>query len=97
VRPREVLALEEERGRGAQGHATAWHAAELIIDLRARRSRRLWLFGVIVLAVFEDLVRITPNESGIVTRMHVSLHQDVARASPAVALAQRRLARRRRW
>jgi hypothetical protein len=32
--------------------------------------------------LFEDLVLITPNESGIVTRMHVSLHQDVARDAP---------------
>lgn len=32
--------------------------------------------------LFEDLVLITPNESGIVTRMHVSLHQDVTRDAP---------------
>jgi hypothetical protein len=32
--------------------------------------------------LFEDLVLITPDESGVVTRMHVSLRQDVARDAP---------------
>src|SRR4030095_13432934 len=36
VRPGEVLALEEERGDGAQRNARAWHAAELIIVVVAR-------------------------------------------------------------
>jgi hypothetical protein len=98
-----MLALEEERGDGAQRNATAWHAAELIIDIMARRPL-LWLVAALVLAVplaygvypvrraidgvgtieplFEDLVLITPDESGIVTRMRVSLHQDVARGEP---------------
>lgn len=104
MRSSEVLSLEEERGDGAQRNSTAWHAAELIIDIMARRAPLLWLLSAIVLIVplayglypvasvvegvgtieplFEDLVLITSDFSGIVTRMRVALRQDVDRGEP---------------
>jgi hypothetical protein len=47
----EVLSLEEEPGDGAQRNAAARHAAELIIDVMARRVPLLWLLAAIVLIV----------------------------------------------
>jgi len=91
VRSSEVLSLEEEPGDSAQRNAAARHAAELIIDIMARRSSVLGLLAAVVLIVplayglypvasavegvgtieplFEDLVLITSDVSGIVTRM----------------------------
>ena len=104
MRSSEVLSLEEEPGDGAQRNAAARHAAELIIDVMARRAPLLWLLAAIVLIVpladglypvasavegvgtieplFEDLVLITSDFSGIVTRMRVGLRQDVDRGEP---------------
>ena len=101
-----MLALEKERGNGAQRNTTASHVAELIIERMARPSSRSWLFWPIVAVAlvalvfvlypvravlegagtiepeFEDLVLITTDFSGAVTRMRVTLHQDVEKGAP---------------
>jgi hypothetical protein len=102
-----MLALEEERGDGAQRSTTGGHAAELIIVVMARPSggsRLAWSIGAIALAaalayvlypvrivvegmgsvepVFEDLVVVVPDRTGMVTRVRVSPRQDVDRGTP---------------
>ena len=99
-----MLALEEERGDRTQRNSTAWHAAELTIDIMARRSSVLGLLAGVVLIVplayvlypvrsaldgvgtieptFEDLVLVTTDFSGIVTRVRVGLRDEVERGAP---------------